>query len=134
MIFRTFAGIAAAALCVAAAPAMAASQWPASVVGTWSATANQSTLSISIASQGSAGECKSIGGTIVDQQSGGSSTLQGFYCPGSGRIQFLRSNGSTVFQVFTANLAFTGDTLNMGGTFAQDLSPYLGEYSFFAQK
>jgi len=119
---------------LAATPAFAA--WPNSVVGTWSVTANQSTLALVVTSQASTGACRAIAGTLDDVPSGQDSTIQGFYCPGTGRIQFLRINADgATFQVYTGNLAGSGATQRMAGTFAQD-DPVaaLGEYAFSADK
>jgi hypothetical protein len=128
----------AAAFCgalLSAGSAMAA--WPPSVVGTWTAFANQSPLQLVITKQGGAGTCKAIVGTIADTVTGGqSNTIQGFYCPSSGRIQFLRKNATNndTFQVYNANLSMNSTTLYMGGTFAEDDQVgALGEYNFWAQ-
>jgi hypothetical protein len=64
--------------------ALAAENWPPSVVGTWGATANQTPLTIVISSQASTGKCPVITGTIFQGVS--PTTLSGVYCPGSGRI------------------------------------------------
>src|SRR5689334_25440094 len=64
-------------------------------------------------------------------------SYEGFYCPQSGRISFLRKNVQTndTFQVFTGNLSMAGSKNFMGGVFAQESGAGLvGEYSFSAQK
>jgi len=120
------------------AGAAVASQWPASVVGTWKAFANQSPLVLDITNQGNIGACKSISGTIADVASGGQkNSIQGFYCPESGRITFLRKNVHTndTFQVYSGNVSMSGDALRMGGIFAEEnQANLLGEYNFSAQK
>ncbi len=128
--------IAAVGAMLSAGSAMAA--WPASVVGAWSAFGNQSPLALNITAQGTVGDCNAIVGTIADTVSGGQrNTIQGFYCPHSGRIQFLRKTISTndTFQVYTGNVSMVGDTLRIGGTFAEDNQVgALGEYNFWAAK
>ncbi len=119
---------------LSAGSAMAA--WPTSVVGTWSAAANLNSLTISITSQGKQGPCPAILGTIFDNGTGASDNLQGFYCPKSGRIQFLRKDPTSndTFQVYGANLSFATSAPLMGGTFSEyDQVPNLGEYNFSAQ-
>ncbi len=115
-----------------------ANTWPKSVVGSWSAFANQSPLVLNITSQGTLGNCPAITGTLADTVNGGqTSNIQGFYCPHSGRIQFLRQNQTTndTFQTYVGNVSMTGPTLYIGGTFAEDsLAGALGEYNFWAQK
>jgi hypothetical protein len=79
-----------------------------------------------------------IGGTITDvNPPGQSNNIEGFYCPLSGRISFLRKNVQTndTFQVFTGNLSMAASTNYMGGTFLQESGAGLvGEYNFSAQK
>lgn len=109
----------------------AADGWPASVVGTWSVNANNATGSLVITSQGTIGLCRPIAGNIFGNP------IQGFYCPFSGRITFLRKaavNNDT-FQVYSANLGqvFSGFPLRMSGTFSS-MGASFGEYSFFASK
>lgn len=119
-----------------AGQAMAA--WPPSAVGTWTMQANQSGLVLTITSQGGPGDCKAIAGTLVDVVNGGNSNnIQGFYCPHSGRVQFLRKDVTTndTFQVYTGNLSFLGATTYMAGVFAEDNARgLLGEYSFSASR
>jgi hypothetical protein len=132
--------VAAAAVCamLSAGSAMAAN-WPATVVGTWSALANQSLLTLTITSMAGTGtgSCRQILGTLADNAAGGqSNTIQGFYCFETGRIQFLRKNTTTndTFQVYTGSLSIVGTNLYMAGTFAEDNQiPNLGEYNFFAE-
>lgn len=111
--------------------AAAAENWPASVVGTWDAQANQTPLTITISSQASNGKCRVIRGTIL-QVGGGEQKLVGAYCPDSGRIVFSRipiPPEEPGTQVYSANLSDAGSTLYMGGLFEQ---PGAGEYSFIA--
>ncbi len=115
-----------------------AQSWPKSVLGTWSAFGNQSPLALNITTEGTVGNCQAITGTLADTISGGqTSNIQGFYCPRSGRIQFLRNNQTTndTFQTYVGNVSMSGATLRIGGTFAEDDQVgALGEYNFWAQK
>lgn len=116
--------------------AMAGQNWPASVVGTWNATANQSSLIITISSQASIGRCRAISGTIVDPVNG-TSKLVGFYCPTTGRFNFVRNDkiSGVTFQDYSGNVSDIGRRLFMGGVFAQVVGVLLvGEYSFSAFK
>jgi hypothetical protein len=100
--------------------------WPLSVLGNWSVVANQSAGTLSITSQG-LGDCQPIKGTIFGN------SIVGFYCPHSGRIHFLRNNGATTIQDYTANVSQAGPTLRMGGVFDSDLGAF-GEYNFSGTK
>jgi hypothetical protein len=117
--------------------------WPASVTGNWAVLGNQSAGGLNITQfAGAAGsQCKPIRGTIY-----GVDGIEGFYCPGSGRIAFMRYNGNTTNpkQHWIGNLsqAVAGQPLRMGGTFtATDHNNVfgtsggsLGEYNFHATK
>jgi hypothetical protein len=134
---KTFTTLAIAGLIATAGAgaALAGENWPGSVVGTWNAAANQSTLTITISSQAATGRCRPISGTIVD--SGVSSNLLGFYCPATGRFNFARNDATTgaTFQDYSGNVSDNGRTLFMGGVFADVVgAPFVGEYSFFASK
>ena len=115
-----------------------ANVYPASVVGTWHAVANQSDFTLTISSQESSGSCRAISGTIVGN--GELSDVVGFYCPGTGRFNFVRNyppTGQTV-QDYSGNVSETGNTLYMGGVFSQVVSETtpsdIGDASFFASK
>ena len=70
-----------------------ANGWPTSVVGSWNVQANQSALVLRISTQAAGSGCVAITGTITDLASGGqSNNIQGFFCPLSGRVSFLRKN------------------------------------------
>lgn len=115
-----------------------ADNWPLSIVGTWQGVANQTTVKIVIVSQGTTGACKSISGTFSDVPSGGASNIQGFYCPQTGRVSFIRKaiNSNDTYQSYSANVSDAGAQLHMAGIFAQVDPPLsrLGEYSFAVQK
>lgn len=85
---------------------------PASVAGTWTATANQTIGALVIVQPASAATCKPISGTIFG------SSIQGFYCPATGRIVFARRTAALVpFQLYGGNLARDGVVDRIGGTF-----------------
>jgi len=105
--------------------------WPGSVVGNWSVIGNQSVGLLSITTQSGTGLCRPIGGTIYGNP------IEGFYCPYSGRIHFVRKPaGNVTTQAWTGNVSQAAAVLRMGGTFtavnAGGGSP--GEYNFSASK
>lgn len=102
--------------------------WPASVAGSWSVVGNQTSGTLSITQPASSLNCRPISGTIYGD------SLQGFYCPSSGRIVFVRkdTNGIT-FQHYQGNLSQSGTTLRIGGSFSS-LNGAYGEYNFYATK
>ena len=117
-----------------AAPLAHADSYPESVEGNWAVTGNRSNGTLSITSQGApgTGKCPAITGTIYND------AVQGFYCPGSGRIHFVRklSNNATI-QAWTGQLSDTGTVLRMGGMYSSVDVFYggnLGEYNFQARK
>lgn len=115
-----------------------AAPWPASVVGVWQGFANTSAVTLRVSTQGAAGACRAITGTLTDVGPGGQSNpVRGFYCPSTGRFSFLRNNATTgrTFQVYSGNLSDAGRTLQMSGIFAEEhQAGALGEYSFYATK
>ncbi|MCW7538814.1 hypothetical protein OOT46_13280 [Aquabacterium sp. A7-Y] len=106
--------------------------WPGSVVGNWNVLGNQSAGVLSITSQAAGGLCRRIVGTIYGNP------IEGFYCPFSGRISFIRKNGANndTSQSWVGNVSQAAAVLRMGGTFAAVApaggSP--GEYNFQATK
>ena len=88
--------------------------FPDSVTGTWNAILNQTSTTIVINSQSTTGKCREISGTIQ------STNINGFYCPATGRIFFLRKSATTndTFQVYSGNLAQDAAVDRMAGTFA----------------
>ena len=126
-----------------AAPSAFADGWPVSVTGTWSVRGNQSPGVLVITQfVGAAGsQCKPIRGTIY-----GVDAVEGFYCPGSGRISFMRYSGNSTVpkQHWSGNLSqvVAGQRLYIGGLFATfdhnnvagTLGGSLGEYNFQAVK
>jgi hypothetical protein len=110
----------------------AADGWPPRITGNWAVLGNFASGTLTISSQASSGQCQFIAGTVYGD------AIQGFYCPGSGRIQFVRkinSNNDTV-QVWTGNVSQDSTVVHMAGTFTSvdpnGGSP--GEYSFHADK
>ena len=130
--------VAAMSLSLAAGGAHAGQLWPSSVVGTWHAVADQSSLTITISSQAATGKCRQIAGTIVDNTGGGAkSNLLGFYCPTSGRFHFVRNDPASrvTYQDYSGNVSDNGRRLYMGGIFAEVFTAaVVGEYSFMASK
>ena len=120
----------------AMAVAMMAS-WPPSIVGTWQGVANQSNVKLIITNQGPTGTCKSISGTLSNVPSGGESYVQGFYCPATGRVSFVRKDvkSNDTFQSYSANVSDVGPELRIAGTFAElNMANHLGEYNFAVEK
>jgi hypothetical protein len=114
-----------------------AANWPPSIAGTWQGVANQNTVKLVITSQGTTGACKAISGTFSNLPSGGASNIQGFYCPETGRVSFVRKDVKTsdTFQSYTANLSDVGTELRMAGTFAElNMADHLGEYGFEVER
>ena len=102
--------------------------YPGDITGRWIALLNQTLVTIRITSQIDAGKCKTITGRLAGDD------IQGFYCPATGRIFFLRNYPTTgrTSQAYTGNLAENGATNRMGGTFA-DMSRS-GEFAWSASK
>ena len=121
--------LAALALACAAGPALAA--FPKSVVGTWNMVANQTELILVISTQGATGVCRLITGTLTPA----ATNIQGFYCPSSGIISFLRKDpvNNDTFQVFKGNAHITTATDRLSGAFDHISLPY-GQYGWYAAK
>jgi hypothetical protein len=108
---------------------------PVSVIGNWSILGNQSFGQLIVTAQGAAGTCRAIVGTAF------ANPMQGFYCPSTGRIQFLRKNpaNNDTIQIYTGNVGdfVAGLPMRMAGTFTSQntaIGGALGEYNFFANK
>jgi hypothetical protein len=110
--------------------------WPTSVQGSWLAVAAQTTGTLTITQPTSTLNCQPISGTLF-----GNSTIQGFYCPNSGRISFIRvytngiANGGAA-QYYQGNLSRAGFISRIGGTQTtfDTAGGSLGEYNFSATK
>ena len=133
------AALAGVAMCLMAGAASASSAWPAKIVGSWSGVSNQSPIVLNVTTQTPGGKCQGISGTIQDVNGGFTGNMTGYYCPGSGAVEFLRyPTGSNVpYQVYSANLSQSPAPrgvggLMMAGTFSQYALAYgpLGQYSF----
>lgn len=100
--------------------------WPSDISGSWKLVANQasSTLVITQGAAGGGAQCLPINGTVFGD------TIQGFYCPGSGRVAFRRLNA---VQTYVGNLSQTGSINRMAGTW-ESLGGSFGEYAFYATK
>lgn len=117
----------------------AADGWPANVTGTWNIVGNQSlgTLTINQFPGALGSQCKPIRGTIYV-----AGRVEGFYCPGSGRISFIRTFDGVANQYWSGNLSQVGQVLRIGGSFAAfphnnvagTIGGSLGEYNFSATK
>src|SRR5437868_3342549 len=115
--------------------------WPASVAGAWQVIGNQSagTLALTQYAGAAGSQCKPLRGTIY-----GSDAVEGFYCPGSGRISFARYTGNSTApkQYWSGNLSQVGNVLRIGGAFSAFVhnnvsgtgGGSLGEYNFQASK
>jgi hypothetical protein len=108
--------------------------WPQSVQGTnWSMRANQSTTTLFVAFQSGVGNCQTINGTVFNV------AMEGFYCPFSGRIGFVRK--ATAFQTSAPTQYFEGQLSQDAGSdfiagtmtvWTQGAQP--GLYNFTAQR
>ena len=120
-----------------AATVARADGWPSTAVGNWNVIANQTSGVLHITSQAASGNCRFITGT-ANFGTEVTNTLEGFYCPFSGRIHFVRKNASNndTFQSYSGNLSQPGTYWRMAGSFtavnAHGGSP--GEYSFNASR
>lgn len=87
---------------------------PASVAGTWSAAGNQTLGKLEIAQAASAAVCKPIRGFIFVA----ATTIEGFYCPVTGRIAFARRTaGGVPFQLYEGQVSRDGAVDRIGGSF-----------------
>lgn len=108
---------------------------PANVVGVWSGFANQTQVKISIRTQGSVGVCPQITGAMSNvSPAGGGSNIQGFYCPDTGRISFIRKDtkNNDTFQTYLASISEVGGPLDrMAGTFSEvSFVGHMREFNF----
>lgn len=116
----------------------AADGWPTSVVGTWSIIGNHHAGLLRIDSIAAVGLCRRIIGVIYPGTAV-VGNIEGFYCPYSGRIQFVRKSPATndAYQVWTGNVSQDAAIDRLGGTFTSvsaALGGSLGEYNFQGQK
>lgn len=136
------------AVCIAAQlyADVALAAFPTSVVGTWRVRINHEVDTLVIESQGGPinGRCRRIVGYFPLQNQDDGPPIHGFYCPTTGRMQFVHSNLDSLLavRVFTGNLTdqVEGQPDRIGGTFTVLYTavppPFgpLGEYGFSATK
>lgn len=85
---------------------------PASVAGGWRATGNQTLGALNIVQAASAAVCKPISGTIF------ANSIEGYYCPVTGRIVFARRNaGGVPFQLYEGHVSRDALVDRIGGSF-----------------
>ncbi len=111
-----------------------ADSWPVSVVGNWNIIGNQHVGTLVVTTQAAVGNCRRITGTVYPGTAV-AHPIEGFYCPFSGRLQFVRKlpvNNDTI-QIWTGNVSQDGIVDRMGGTFTSvnaTVGGSLGEYNF----
>jgi hypothetical protein len=85
---------------------------PASVGGNWTVVGNQTVSTLNITQFVTGAACKPIAGTAFGN------SIQGVYCPTTGRIVFARRNSSGVpFQIYEGTVSQDGAVDRIGGTF-----------------
>jgi len=86
---------------------------PTSVAGSWSAVGNQTTGKLSISQATSSAVCKAIRGFIFSTNT----AIEGFYCPVTGRIVFVRKTGAGVpFQLYEGHVSRDAAVDRIGGS------------------
>lgn len=127
------------ALSIASATIAKADGWPVSIVGNWSIIGNQHIGTLLIMTQAGVGNCRRITG-IIYPGTAVAHPIEGFYCPFSGRLQFVRKQPASndTLQVWTGNVSQDGLVDRMGGTFTSVSTVLgggsLGEYNFQGAK
>jgi hypothetical protein len=120
------------------ATASAHSPWPASIVGTWTGNANTSGVTLTITSQIAGSACQTIIGTFGNTGSSSKDNINGYYCPGSGTVEFMRLAPGSVapYQVYSGSMASANPVTNrMAGTFSEYAAlGNLGQYPFQVSK
>jgi hypothetical protein len=110
--------------------------YPSNLIGVWTLEANLTELDLTIFSQGSGPSCVAIEGFISPHGSTKSdSNVQGYYCPTTGAISFLRKKkvSNNTFQVYSGALdGGSGPHDFMSGIFTSYDPSGPGEYSFEA--
>lgn len=102
-----------AAAALGATPFLAEAAHPVSIAGTWSIVANQSAGSMTIAQASSSAVCKPVTGSILG------SSLEGYYCPSTGRLVFARKGSANIpFQFYEAHVSRDASVDRLGGSFA----------------
>lgn len=87
---------------------------PLDVSGTWVAVANQTTGWLVMTQQvNERGRCQTVTGTMLG------TPISGLYCPGLGRLTFLRMSATGApIQFFQGYLGSTNATYRIGGTYS----------------
>jgi hypothetical protein len=132
----------ACAMLVACATGANAQAWPGKIIGTWRGVSNQSPIVLTVSTQSAGGKCDYISGNIKDVNGRFTGPMDGYYCPSSGALQFLRygTGGNVAFQVYNGYVSQTmppaGEKILMGGSFGQYSLSYgpLGQYGFSLTK
>lgn len=113
---------------------------PSSVTGRFSIIGNQHSGFLDLGQSVGTAPCRAISGTIYPGTSV-AGKVNGYYCPGTGRIAFARNNAfGVVIQTWVGNVSdvVSGLPIRMGGTFhaldAASGSGTIGEYHFQGQK
>jgi len=132
-----------AMLVACATGASADSAWPSKIIGTWRGVSNQSPIVLTVSTQSAGGKCDYISGTIKDVNGRFTGPMDGYYCPSSGALQFLRypTGASVPFQVYNGSVSQAMPPegvkgILMGGSFGQYSLSFgpLGQYSFSLTK
>jgi hypothetical protein len=129
--------LAAAAVVTFAGNAAHAAGYPTKLgPATWTGVANNSNIYISISGQGAAVPCAQIIGYMGNKGAAPDSTIEGSYCPATGKLTFLRkskTNGVS-FQSYVGYMAQADGVHvpHMGGMFSQLVNPGIGDYGFYA--
>ena len=129
--------------CAALAGSMAlaggasAATWPTMVQGIWGGPANGNNMQYNFTFQKPGGKCPIIYGVLTDLTLNTVSSMSGFYCPGSGRMVFMRKDAKGhVFQVFHGNASqvLPKTVMLISGTFTDYAQKQGIEYPFALQK
>ena len=130
--------LAAAAAVTLAGNAAHASNYPTKLApASWYGVANNSDVVINISGQGAAVPCGAIIGTMGNKGAPADSTIQGSYCPTTGKLTFLRKSKANglAFQSYVGYMAQADGVHapHMGGMFTEMVNPNaLGDYGFEA--
>jgi hypothetical protein len=130
--------LAAAAVVALAGNAAHAGSYPYKLgPATWYGVANNYDVLITISGQTFGSPCGQISGTMGNKGQPADSTIQGYYCPATGKLTFLRKSKSNnvTFQSYTGwmSQADGKHVPQMSGVFTEMVNPKaLGDYGFSA--
>ena len=122
---------------MACAGGASAATWPTMVQGIWGGPANGDNMQYNITFQKPGGKCPVIYGVLTDLTLNTISSMSGFYCPGSGRMVFMRKDAKGhVFQVFHGNASqvLPKTVMLISGHFTDYAQKQGIEYPFALQK